>query len=165
MAPCAAQTPCPHQQPHVSLSALHVTGSWAAARYKDIARVAQEGQQNGQHHKLLLNEVWSQGTCPRWPQLLTITPGTGRKLGTASVKTRCPLTRLSQRPWQGPVCPRMRACRSWRTGPILSGSLLLRTSHQAARGREGHSPGAGSPWDQLLQKSQVPAFGGMQGAH
>lgn len=147
------------------LSALRVTGSLVTVRYKDTARVVYEGQRNGQCRKLLLNEVWSQGTSPRWPQLLTIAPGTGRKLG-CSVSDGLMPPQLSQRPCKGSSAPECRDAatseelRELQTGPILSVSLPLRTSLQAAWGHEGHSPGVGRLWDMVLKKSQTWPFVG-----
>lgn len=151
----------------MSLSALHVTGSLAAACYKDIARVADEGQRSGQCRKLLLNEVWSQQTSPGWPQLLTTAPETGRKLGCCVGEglMQTPPPPALPKALQGPICLRMHGCSHERvrgagelqTGLILSASLRLRTS----RGYKGHSPGIGSSWDMVVKKSQAPAFGGI----
>lgn len=81
-------TPPPHT--HISGAARVAPSSacdWPLPATRTWPGRPREAQQNGQRHELLANEVWSHGEAaraqasPRWSQLLTPAPGTGRKLG------------------------------------------------------------------------------------
>lgn len=80
----------PHTHTHISGAARVAPSSacdWPLPATRTWPGRPREAQQNGQRHELLANEVWSHGEAaraqasPRWSQLLTPAPGTGRKLG------------------------------------------------------------------------------------